>query len=103
MVRALYAVHAARPTAFSFAGNNLAQWEEDGGNDAALIKAMGEQAAFYARGIEKNSKVMQENHRCINIALRWVVGATTFATGNEFVVILGTIGNLGFARFFSGA
>jgi hypothetical protein len=90
------AVHAARPTRFSFPGNNPANWTEDVGPNEDIRRSLAEQASLYAIGIERNSKVLDESHRCINVALGWVVAALGAALASEFVVTLWEIGNRGF-------
>lgn len=90
------AVHAARPTNFSFSGNSPANWTEDVDQNEDLKRSLAEQASFYAVGIDRNSKILDESHRCINVALGWVLAAIGGAMGTEFVVILALIGKDGF-------
>src|SRR3954468_17801836 len=70
LAAAMYsAVRAARPTGFSFSGNNPLRWHAVHGEGENLIRALAVQASFYADGIDKNGVVLRDSHRFIDRAL----------------------------------
>nr|AWM10102.1 hypothetical protein CIT39_29140 [Bradyrhizobium symbiodeficiens] len=91
----VHAVRAARPTPFSYAGNNPAHWEPDVKEKRCLRDSLAGQAAIYAQGIRTNVKCLNEAHAFMRLSLMaGLLGILGFAL-IEFVVILSTVAQTG--------
>jgi hypothetical protein len=81
------AVHAARPTAWDYAGNNPKFWVSDIEKGRLLKDALAGQAALYAAGISKNSAILSENQRWLQLALRLAGFGAVIAFAIECFVV----------------
>ena len=96
------AVHAARPSAFGYAGNDPEYWIVDVEEKRTLISSLAGQAALYSRDIKENAKVLEENHRCIKTALKWVVITIILGAGTELVILFYNLAGGGFLKAVCG-
>lgn len=91
----IHAVRAARPTPFSYTGNNPVHWASDIREKRPLQDSLAGQAALYAQGIRSNVECLDAAHANMNLALiAGVVGVLGFALG-EFIIILATFAKNG--------
>jgi hypothetical protein len=79
------AINAARPTPFGFVGNDPSTWVSDIKAGKALNVSLAEQASFYSKDIKANSACLDENHRCIRMALKFALFGICFGAMLEFV------------------
>jgi hypothetical protein len=86
-----FAVYAARPTDFFFAGNNPKNWVPDVDRGMGLTRSLADQAAVYAVDIEKNEKILSDNHRFLKFALLTSVASTVLGALLEGVLVLQAI------------
>lgn len=61
LVSLAFAVHAARPVSFEYAGNSPSEWAEDVRTAKSLENSMREQAAHYAGMIQSNNRTLETN------------------------------------------
>ena len=90
-----FAVCAARPTRFDYAGSNPKYWVSDIENKFTLVRSLAGQAAQYADGIEQNSGVLSASHHWLSKSLVWMGYAITGALATEFVIVLSHVGKTG--------
>lgn len=91
----IHAVRAARPTTFSYSGNNPANWVSDIREKRLLHDSLAGQAALYAQGIRSNVGCLDNAHTCMNLSLvTGVAGVLGFALA-EFIIILSTFAKNG--------
>lgn len=81
----VYALRAARPTSFSYCGNNPANWIPDIDQGRSLHESKAGQAAIYAQGIRLNIKCLDAAHSNLSLALRSAVTAVILFTAVEVV------------------
>lgn len=83
----IFAVRAARPTPFSFCGNNPLNWVPDINDGRSLHDSMAGQAAIYAQGIRANIACLDEGQTSLKFALRAAAAGVLEFTFAEFVII----------------
>jgi hypothetical protein len=91
----VFAVQAARPTSFSFAGNNPKRWASVVGDGENLIRALAVQASYYAKGIQANGEQLKANHKCLWRSLNWVLTGVIAGIATELVIIMAIIAERG--------
>jgi hypothetical protein len=83
----VFALRAARPTPFSYCGNNPAKWVPDINDGRSLHESLAGQAAIYAQGIRANIQCLNEGQANLKFALGSAAfGVLTF-TFVEFIVV----------------
>jgi hypothetical protein len=84
----LFAIYAAKPTGFDYAGSNPRFWVSDIDAGHALTRSLAGQAAQYAAGIAENIKVLDRSHRLLHRCLLSTGYAIAGALVIEFVLAL---------------
>jgi len=82
-----FAVSAARPTLFSYVGNNPANWVPDIKEGRPLHDSLAGQAAIYAQGIRSNVKCLGQAQTALKFSLRAATLGVWVFTFAEFVII----------------
>ncbi|MCC8955695.1 hypothetical protein H8B02_20330 [Bradyrhizobium sp. Pear77] len=91
----IHAVRAARPTPFSYSGNNPAHWAPDVQEKRSLRDSLAGQAAIYAQGIRSNIKCLNDAHAFMNVSLiAGVIGVLGFVLV-EFIVVMSVVAKTG--------
>lgn len=91
----IHAVRAARPTTFSYSGNNPANWVPDIREKRSLQESLAGQAAIYAQGIRSNVCCLGDAHAYMNLSLlAGVAGVLGFALA-ECIIIMSMIAKNG--------
>jgi hypothetical protein len=91
----VFAMRAARPTAFSYSGNNPANWVPDIRDGRSLHESMAGQAAIYAQGIRANIKCLNEAHTSLKFALRAAAAGVLIFTFVEFIMVCSLVAKNG--------
>jgi hypothetical protein len=86
-------VYAARPTHWSYTGNNPKFWISDIEKGRSLNQALVGQASLYARGITKNKEILDENQRYSWLAIKLVGFGAVLALAIEGLVIFIQLGS----------
>lgn len=95
IIALIFAVLAASPTTFSYAGNSPRLWSTDIGENRALKSSIAGQAALYAQGISQNSAVLSEAQKRVKLALKWAAFSVMAGFAAEFVILLISWGSHG--------
>jgi hypothetical protein len=93
-VALIFAVMAAQPTTFCYAGSNPKHWVNDVRDGRSLARSKAEQAAFYAQNIADNKACLTLGHERLHRALNLSAIGVVSLVGSEFVVILATFNSI---------
>jgi hypothetical protein len=91
----IFAMRAARPTSFSYCGNNPTNWVTDIRDQRPLHESMAGQAAIYAQGIRSNIKCLDEAHDSLKFALRAATAGVLIFTFVEFIIVCSLVAKNG--------
>ena len=91
----LFAIFAAKPTSFGYAGSNPKHWVSDIEKSYTLIRSLAGQAALYADCIRENKDVLDRSHALLSRCLNCIAFTITGAIGTEFVLELSQVAKTG--------
>ena len=94
-VALIFAILAASPTKFDYAGSNPKHWVSDIENRHSFVRAMAGQAAQYADGISDNSRILRNGQSWLKRSLSCIFWGIFLGLAIEVIIALDRLARTG--------